>query len=661
MAAGGEDLPVSTTRLWRTAALGCLLVAIITAIAWPAPARATTLERLSIEQLSRRATMIVEGSVVSTAVEQTPAGVRTAVRIRVRDSLKGMPSTFKTVYVPGGTLTDGSQVVVDAMASFRPGDACYVFVDTRGWVMGGFQGKLDVAGGRVLGSGETTATMSRRIVAALRAATPPARQASGARRAATEGARRAEPVSFIEGIVSDSTDGHVLSGVLVTCEENGVTVLTTSTDGAGYYRLEPLKVASPGGGPNRWYDLTFSKAGYETQGASVWISAFGSWAGAQLYPTTTPPPGAPTITSITPGEASAGTDTHVTISGHDFGDSRGEVEFSYGRKNVMRISASDVSSWAGTSINCAVPTAIIDNYSASAGSGPVVVTTSDGRESNPYDFVVTFGYGGHKWPFAGATYYVNTSGVDDALRESLVDAGAAVWNAAGSGFTFTDGGPTLFGKAKDGFNVISWAAGLPDGVIGQASSYYDASGNMTEADVQFSNAFAWGTGTAGSGTMDIQTIAMHEIGHWLKLLDQYMDGDSSKVMYGYGSENQQKRALTAGDTAGIQWIYPIQPGDTVGPVCAAKNATVKRGGTVKIYFMVHDALSDQVTMQVVISTRSGGVKKSWTRGYGENYDGWWFVNYKCKLPRGTYRILVTGKDLAANSASKVGRATLAVK
>ena len=154
---------------------------------------------------------------------------------------------------------------------------------------------------------------------------------------------------------------------------------------------------------------------------------------------------------------------------------------------------------------------------------------------------------------------------------------------------------------------------------------------------------------------------MYEIGHWLKLLDQYVDGDSGKVMYGYGDKGQQKRVLAAGDLAGITWIYPDQPVDTVGPVCAAKNASARRNGTVKICFRVHDALSAQVTMRVVIAARFGAVLRKWTRDYGENYDGWWYVSYQCKLKPGSYGILVSGKDLAGNSASKVGKATLTVK
>jgi hypothetical protein len=130
----------------------------------------------------------------------------------------------------------------------------------------------------------------------------------------------------------------------------------------------------------------------------------------------------------------------------------------------------------------------------------------------------------------------------------------------------------------------------------------------------------------------------------------------------------------SGDTylVGAQWrgVAPSYPGaayvfgaaaDTIGPRCAAKNVTVKRGKTCKIHFKVYDALSTQVTTQVKITTKRGAVKKTWSHGYGENYKGWWYVSYRCTLKKGSYRIIVTGKDLAGNSASVVGKATLTVK
>jgi hypothetical protein len=68
-----------------------------------------------------------------------------------------------------------------------------------------------------------------------------------------------------------------------------------------------------------------------------------------------------------------------------------------------------------------------------------------------------------------------------------------------------------------------------------------------------------------------------------------------------------------------------------------------------------------VTKRLVITTKSGVVKKTWSSGYDENYAGWWYVRYTCRLPKGTYRIIVTGEDLAGNSPSVVGKATLRVK
>ena len=768
--------------------LACLLTLVV--FAWPGAASATTLENLSVEQMSRRSTDVVQGTVVATSVDNSVWGVRTAVRLRVGSTLKGPAGHYVTVYVPGGVLPDGTRVVVDGMASFRVGDTCFVFADQRSWVVGGFQGKLGVAGGRVLATGESIAAFGRRVKAALGATEPPRRNAARS------------------------------GGLAVT------PVRTLASRGAG----------------------------------------------------------SPTITSITPGEASAGTHSYVTINGAGFGVSGGRVEFSYGRKGVMRIATTDIASWSDTAISCEVPTGIIDNYSASAGSGPVVVTTAGSVESNGFAFRTTFGYGGAKWASPGLTYLVNTSGIDPDLRENLVDAGAGVWNASGSSFVFTDGGTTSAGFANDGFNVISWANGLPSGVIAEATSYISGA-TVVQCDIQFSNAFSWGDGAPGSGTMDVQSISMHETGHWLRLLDQYMPNDAGKIMYGYGSAGTQKRTLSAGDIAGINWIYPgagpvpgsltgtvsdgggpvagvsvavgalapattaangaytvsgILPGtysvtyaksgyvsqtlsgvvisaggtttrdvtlqaqatpspspsptttptttptptptptpvgdddvpgvvipgspfigaasaatdrddvfavalrvgqtlkasvtgsatsdirlylyapgaatvkdpktprlavsssgnyprtisftaatagihyldvsavsgvggytvtysvrsapdDRVGPVCAAKTVSVARGGTCTVSYKVRDAHSARVTRRVAITTKSGAVMKRWTWGYGANKNGWWTVKFTCRLAKGVYRIVVTGEDLAGNSASVVGRGTLKVK
>jgi hypothetical protein len=100
--------------------------------------------------------------------------------------------------------------------------------------------------------------------------------------------------------------------------------------------------------------------------------------------------------------------------------------------------------------------------------------------------------------------------------------------------------------------------------------------------------------------------------------------------------------------------------DTLGPVCAAQNATVKHGKACRLYFKVHDRLSPKVTTVLAIQTKSGVVKKRFSWGYGENFAGWWWKSYTCRLPRGTYDIRVYGKDLAGNAQSVVGKARLRV-
>jgi C1A family cysteine protease len=102
--------------------------------------------------------------------------------------------------------------------------------------------------------------------------------------------------------------------------------------------------------------------------------------------------------------------------------------------------------------------------------------------------------------------------------------------------------------------------------------------------------------------------------------------------------------------------------DTVGPRCAAQNCTVQRNRTCTLRIRVYDAVSEQVTKHVVITTRAGKTKARFSTDYGENWDGWWRVTgWKCRLAKGSYRIVVTGEDHAGNQASVVGRATLRVK
>jgi len=111
----------------------------------------------------------------------------------------------------------------------------------------------------------------------------------------------------------------------------------------------------------------------------------------------------------------------------------------------------------------------------------------------------------------------------------------------------------------------------------------------------------------------------------------------------------------------VTYSVSSTPADNVGPQCYAKNVTVKHGKVCKIYFKVYDAQGPEVTTVVKITTRSGAVKKKWSWGYDTNSATWYYTKYPCRLAKGTYKIVVTGKDSAGNPQSRIGRATLTVK
>jgi hypothetical protein len=281
-----------------------------------------------------------------------------------------------------------------------------------------------------------------------------------------------------------------------------------------------------------------------------------------------------TISGVNPSTISAGTGDVLTISGSGFGSSRGSgsfptIAFRYKDNNYM-FNNSYIKSWSDTQIKVKVWTGIVNSYYHSPGSwgdpnGTVGFVNGSGSLESFYPLTVTFGYGGAKRANSSPSYYVNETGSPSG-SSSEIQSAANTWNGAGSAFSFNYAGTTTRKCAYDGYNVISFANLGSSTIIGQ-SIIYISSGTILESDIQFNTQFPFSTDPAPPPSeMDLQSIAVHELGHWLLLLDLYGENDTDKVMYGFGSYGQVKRNLASGDQLGISWIYPEKTPPTPNPM-----------------------------------------------------------------------------------------------
>jgi hypothetical protein len=213
-----------------------------------------------------------------------------------------------------------------------------------------------------------------------------------------------------------------------------------------------------------------------------------------------------------------------------------------------------VISWSNSSITVTVPGSVDSSY--------VYVQTAAG-DSNKIGFTVTFNYNGHKWSGSNPVvkYKVNPNTSDCTGEETAVQAAAATWNAAVSPKFELQYDGTTSQTSSDWSNAekrIWWALGDQFTPAEAYISYNGDTGAITGASIKFNTYFHWSNAdTTPSGYYDIESITLHEFGHWLELCDMYGSADTAKVMYGERAKGPSgmRRALTTNDRNGIQWIY----------------------------------------------------------------------------------------------------------
>ena len=293
----------------------------------------------------------------------------------------------------------------------------------------------------------------------------------------------------------------------------------------------------------------------------------------------------PHITNITPdfgpakatelGSGVAASDsTQVTITGYGFGSTKGNVKFWRGGTKDYDAT---IISWTDTMIVAKAP-GQISSYFKPDGTGNVEVFTSLGIPSDNYgNFDVTYSYGGGRWAGNKTVYRVNPNAIGVTDELAAIQAAADTWNSANASFEFVYGGTTSKTDiSMDGENSIIWA-NYDIGAIATTTTWWIETDKKTivESDIVF-NDYAYDWGTDGSPSkMDVQTIATHELGHWLQLLDLYGDIDSKKIMCGYASVGETKRSLNIDDLTGITEIYGLKLTslDKIAPITNLTGAT----------------------------------------------------------------------------------------
>lgn len=145
---------MSSQAIRRPQIVAVLLLAVLSVAS---PLRATTLQRMSLNQLAQAAGTVVRARCASSTARWENGAIWTFSEFEIVERFKGNPPTRIRVRLPGGRVGYISTQVEDAPA-FRPGDDAVLFLEATAdgsygvtaWAEGTFRIRKDSRDGREL-------------------------------------------------------------------------------------------------------------------------------------------------------------------------------------------------------------------------------------------------------------------------------------------------------------------------------------------------------------------------------------------------------------------------------------------------------------------------------------------------------------------------------
>ncbi len=146
-------------------------------------------------------------------------------------------------------------------------------------------------------------------------------------------------------------------------------------------------------------------------------------------------------------------------------------------------------------------------------------------------------------------YYVNANAPDITDELHAVTNAADTWSLCGACFSFFYGGTISTAEtAFDGINLVFWGTDLSPTTLAQTTYWYDTlTGDCLECDMEFNNNYTWHT---DGDDYDVETVALHEFGHYLVLCHS---NNPDAVMY--PNYKGLDRDLHQDDVEAIRSIY----------------------------------------------------------------------------------------------------------